>query len=100
MIRINPIDLIVNKRRLDQGAAFIRLRRHSTLVHEERRSPMQYCRLGRTAHVGPRARLRGYVRHVWASDRPESMATIHAALDAGITLLETGDFYRMGQARR
>jgi len=28
------------------------------------------------------------------------MATIHAALDAGITLRETGDFYRMGQARR
>ena len=30
------------------------------------------------------------------SDRPESIATIHAALDAGITLLDTGDFYGMG----
>ncbi|MES2933271.1 MAG: aldo/keto reductase [Pseudomonadota bacterium] len=31
------------------------------------------------------------------ADRQESIATIHAALDAGITLLDTGDFYGMGQ---
>ena len=31
-----------------------------------------------------------------ASDRSESIATVHAALDAGITLLDTGDFYGMG----
>ena len=30
------------------------------------------------------------------ADRAESMATIHAALDAGITLIDTGDFYGMG----
>ena len=30
------------------------------------------------------------------ADRGESIATIHAALDAGITLLDTGDFYSMG----
>jgi len=30
------------------------------------------------------------------ADRDESVATIHAALDAGITLLDTGDFYGMG----
>jgi len=30
------------------------------------------------------------------SDRAESIATLHAALDAGITLLDTGDFYGMG----
>jgi aryl-alcohol dehydrogenase-like predicted oxidoreductase len=30
------------------------------------------------------------------ADRTESIATIHAALDAGITLLDTGDFYAMG----
>jgi pyridoxine 4-dehydrogenase len=30
------------------------------------------------------------------ADRAESVATIHAALDAGITLLDTGDFYGMG----
>src|SRR5271169_824617 len=31
------------------------------------------------------------------SDESESIATIHAALDAGITMLDTGDFYGMGQ---
>jgi aryl-alcohol dehydrogenase-like predicted oxidoreductase len=30
------------------------------------------------------------------SDRAESIATLHAALDAGINLLDTGDFYGMG----
>jgi len=30
------------------------------------------------------------------SDRAESLATVHAALDAGINLLDTGDFYGMG----
>jgi len=30
------------------------------------------------------------------ADRDESIATIHAALDAGIDLLDTGDFYGMG----
>ena len=31
-----------------------------------------------------------------AADEAESIATIHAALEAGITLLDTGDFYGMG----
>ncbi|MGW0186680.1 aldo/keto reductase [Streptomyces sp. NPDC003362] len=30
------------------------------------------------------------------SDRAESIATVHAALEAGVTLLDTGDFYGMG----
>jgi aryl-alcohol dehydrogenase-like predicted oxidoreductase len=30
------------------------------------------------------------------SDRDESIATIHAALDAGVDLIDTGDFYAMG----
>jgi aryl-alcohol dehydrogenase-like predicted oxidoreductase len=30
------------------------------------------------------------------SERAESIATIHAALEAGMTLLDTGDFYGMG----
>ncbi|TQS40357.1 aldo/keto reductase [Cryptosporangium phraense] len=30
------------------------------------------------------------------SDRAESIATVHAALDAGITLMDTGDFYGNG----
>ena len=31
------------------------------------------------------------------TDDGESIATIHAALDAGVTLIDTGDFYGMGQ---
>jgi aryl-alcohol dehydrogenase-like predicted oxidoreductase len=30
------------------------------------------------------------------ADRGDAIATIHAALDAGVTLLDTGDFYGMG----
>src|SRR5690242_15748571 len=30
------------------------------------------------------------------ADEAESIATLHAALDAGVTLLDTGDFYGMG----
>src|SRR5580700_6327495 len=30
------------------------------------------------------------------SDETESIATIHAAIDAGVSLLDTGDFYGMG----
>jgi aryl-alcohol dehydrogenase-like predicted oxidoreductase len=31
-----------------------------------------------------------------ASDRDEGIATVHAALDAGVTLFDTGDFYGQG----
>ena len=31
-----------------------------------------------------------------AADEGEAIATIHAALDAGVTLIDTGDFYAMG----
>jgi aryl-alcohol dehydrogenase-like predicted oxidoreductase len=31
-----------------------------------------------------------------ATDRAESVATVHAALAAGVTLIDTGDFYAMG----
>lgn len=30
------------------------------------------------------------------ADRAESVATVHAALEAGVTLIDTGDFYAMG----
>lgn len=30
------------------------------------------------------------------ADEPESLATIHAAIDGGVTLIDTGDFYGMG----
>src|SRR5258706_14113957 len=34
---------------------------------------------------------------MWApAEEAESIATIHAALDRGVTLLDTGDFYGMG----
>jgi hypothetical protein len=38
----------------------------------------------------------GMSGHVRPSDRAESVATIHAALDRGVNLLDTGDFYGMG----
>ncbi|MGP3919437.1 aldo/keto reductase [Nonomuraea sp. 10N515B] len=31
-----------------------------------------------------------------AADRAESIATVHASLEAGLTLIDTGDFYAMG----
>src|ERR1700754_349075 len=30
------------------------------------------------------------------AERSESIATLHAAMEAGVTLLDTGDFYGMG----
>ncbi len=30
------------------------------------------------------------------TDEAESLATIHAAMDAGVNLIDTGDFYGMG----
>src|ERR1039457_2041256 len=38
----------------------------------------------------------GMSRIYGAADDKESIATIHAALDAGVTLLDTGDFYGAG----
>jgi len=59
---------------------------------------MQTRKLGRT---GPQVSqlglgLMGMSDLYGPADRAESLATIHAALDAGITLLDTGDFYGMG----
>jgi aryl-alcohol dehydrogenase-like predicted oxidoreductase len=59
---------------------------------------MQYCQLGNS---GPEVSAVGLgcmgMSGVYGpADRSESIATIHAALDAGINLLDTGDFYRMG----
>lgn len=59
---------------------------------------MQYRQLGAT---GPRVSAlglgcMGMSGMYGPSDRAESIATIHAALDAGIDLLDTGDFYGMG----
>lgn len=59
---------------------------------------MQQRQLGRTgpltAQIG--LGLMGMSDLYGPADRAESIATIHAALDAGVTLLDTGDFYAMG----
>jgi aryl-alcohol dehydrogenase-like predicted oxidoreductase len=50
--------------------------------------------LGSTPAIG--LGLMGMSALYGPTDRDESIATIHAALDAGVTLLDTGDFYGMG----
>src|SRR6476620_12523966 len=59
---------------------------------------MNYRRLGA---IGPEVSaiglgLMGMSDLYGPADREEGIATIHAALDAGVTLLDTGDFYGMG----
>ncbi|WP_332855517.1 aldo/keto reductase [Duganella sp. S19_KUP01_CR8] len=59
---------------------------------------MQTRKLGRT---GPQVAqlglgLMGMSDLYGPADRKESLATIRAAMDAGVTLLDTGDFYGMG----
>ncbi len=59
---------------------------------------MRYLHLGRT---GPKVSgiglgCMGMSGMYGPSDRAESIATIHASLDAGINLLDTGDFYGQG----
>jgi len=59
---------------------------------------METTTLGRGGPVVSRAGLglMGMSGIYGQADDAESIATIHAALDAGITLLDTGDFYGMG----
>jgi len=59
---------------------------------------METTTLGRGGPVVSRAGLglMGMSGTYGQADDHESIATIHAALDAGITLLDTGDFYGMG----
>src|ERR1700747_1952789 len=62
---------------------------------------MQQRNLGNLSNHGPRVSAigpgcMGMSDFYGPADRGESVATIHAALDAGITLLDTGDFYAMG----
>jgi aryl-alcohol dehydrogenase-like predicted oxidoreductase len=59
---------------------------------------VQLTTLGRGGPVVSRAGLglMGMSGIYGAADDEESVATIRAALDAGITLLDTGDFYGMG----
>src|SRR5712675_2414096 len=59
---------------------------------------MQYRRLGTNGTTVSAIGLgcMGMSGMYGPADRHESIATIHAALDAGITLIDTGDFYGMG----
>ena len=59
---------------------------------------MDTTTLGRSGPVVSRAGLglMGMSGIYGQADDHESIATIHAAIDAGITLLDTGDFYGMG----
>ncbi|MEZ5864103.1 MAG: aldo/keto reductase [Geminicoccaceae bacterium] len=59
---------------------------------------MQTRQLGRTGPVVSAIGLgcMGMSDLYGPTDRQESLATLQAALDAGVTLLDTGDFYGMG----
>src|SRR5277367_4228327 len=59
---------------------------------------MEYRNLGRTGPSVSALGLgcMGMSGMYGPADRAESIATIHAALEAGINLLDTGDFYGMG----
>ncbi len=56
----------------------------------------------KTRRGGPARKHPPLVSAAWAclmygpAGETESVATIHGALDAGITLLDSGDFYGMG----
>ena len=59
---------------------------------------MKYVQLGKT---GPQVSAfalgcMGMSGMYGPADRAESIATIHAAMEVGVTLLDTGDFYGMG----
>ena len=70
----------------------------SKLVVHDLGATMDNCELGANGPVVSRVGLgcMGMSDFYGPADEAESIATIHAALDAGITLLDTGDFYGMG----
>ena len=59
---------------------------------------MKFRQIGKTGPMASEVGLgcMGMSGAYGPSDRAESIATIHEALDAGVTLLDTGDFYGMG----
>jgi aryl-alcohol dehydrogenase-like predicted oxidoreductase len=67
----------------------------AAIVEEEHHGTPQ-TRFNRPHRLGHRFGCMGMSDFYGPTDRSESIETIHAALDAGITLLDTGDFYGMG----
>lgn len=59
---------------------------------------MRYRKLGQSGPMisAPAMGCMGMSGNYGAADRKESIATIHAALDAGVNLFDTGDFYGSG----
>jgi aryl-alcohol dehydrogenase-like predicted oxidoreductase len=72
--------------------------RRYTYVPITQETTMQQRRLGTTGPLVSAIGLgcMGMSGMYGPSERAESIATIQAALDAGVTLLDTGDFYGMG----
>src|SRR5262249_19052190 len=89
-----------NEQRIRNCPAYRRNRIAAYQVHQSsrRRSTMNNRKLGKTGPTTSAIGLgtMGMSDFYGPADRSESIATIHAALDAGITLLDTGDFYGMG----
>src|SRR5580693_6139048 len=84
--------------RLAALASWRRTSRGSPFTWQQTEAPVDLTELGRG---GPRVSrvglgLMGMSGVYGPADETESTATIRAALDAGITLLDTGDFYGMG----
>src|SRR5690242_1178447 len=74
---------------------------HSNIYYShspEPAHPMKHRTLGRSGPQvsAPGLGCMGMSDFYGDTDRSESIATVHAALDAGVTLLDTGDFYGMG----
>jgi aryl-alcohol dehydrogenase-like predicted oxidoreductase len=67
-------------------------------MNSPKKNPMNTRKLGKSGPTVSAIGLgcMGMSDFYGPSDRSESIATIHAALDSGITLLDTGDFYGMG----
>lgn len=66
--------------------------------NNRRESTMQARTLGKTGPTTSALGLGGMAMSgaYGESDRAESIATVHAALDAGVTLIDTADFYGTG----
>src|SRR3974390_2877687 len=82
-----------------KAMASVRWTRQRLAIVLLRGRSMQNVRLGKTGPLVSELGLgcMGMSPGIYgATDDNESIATIRAAIDAGVTLLDTGDFYGMG----